>query len=198
MMNGPVKRLNVAHLIGLLQIGGAENQVTMLVNALDPQRFDRHIITFAEAERSFRSMLAREVKYFCIGYRRRNAPISLYRLYRYLKDHRIDVLHCHMYHAADKGAVIGRLAGIPVILVSEHGQPTWQRWWHRTVERKIISRLVTVRVAVSEDIRRLRIERDGIPAESILVTRNAVDTTVSPADNVNVPKKLGSLGRMVD
>lgn len=191
-------KIRVAHLIGSLHIGGAENQATMLVNALDPQRFDRHVITLNESEQGFRGSLDSEVKYYCIHYRRRNAPFSLYRLYRYLKDHRIDVLHCHMYHAAEKGALIGRLVGIPVTLVHEHGQISWQRWWHCAIERKLISRWMTVRVAISEDIRRLRIERDGASAESIIVTRNAVDTTVPPSNNVNTPKKLGSLGRLVD
>lgn len=191
-------KIRVAHLIGSLHIGGAENQATMLVNALDPQRFDRHVITLNESEQGFRSSLDSEVKYYCIHYRRRNAPFSLYRLYRYLKDHRIDVLHCHMYHAAEKGALIGRLVGLPVILVSEHGQNAWQRWWHHVVEREIISRWVAIRVAVSEDIRRLRIEKINVSPESIVVTRNAVDTTVLPSDNTSVPKRLGSLGRLVD
>jgi len=192
------KKLRVAHLIGSLNIGGAENQVTMLLNALDSQRFERHVITMSESTQGFRRMLSGDVKYFCMHYRRRNALVSLYHLYRYLKDQHIDVLHCHMYHAAVKGALIGRLAGIPLILVSEHGKNTWKRWWNRVIERQVVSRWVRVRVAVSEDIRRLRIEKDGVPADSVILMPNAVDTSVMPSNNTDAPKRLGSLGRLVD
>ncbi len=195
---GGFKKIRVAHLIGSLNIGGAENQVTMLLNALDPEQFERHVITMSESAQGFRAMLAGDVKYFCMHYRRRSALISLYHLYRYIKDHRIDVLHCHMYHAAVKGALVGRLATVPLILVSEHGKNTWKRWWHRVIERQLVSRWASVRVAVSEDIRQLRIEKDGIRADSVILMPNAVDTSVMLSNNTAAPKKLGSLGRLVD
>lgn len=190
--------IRVAQFIGSLTIGGAENQVSLLANALDPQYYESHIITLNECAGGFRGTLEKGVRYYCLDYRRRNAPLALMRLYRYLKMHRIDVLHCHMYHAATKGALIGGLCGVPVILVSEHGKNSWKNAWHRLVERKLVSRLTALRVAVSDDIRRIRIEQDGVPADSVIVMANAVNTAVTLADNAARPRRLGSLGRLVD
>ena len=197
-MNTSNEKIRVAHFIGALTIGGAENQVTMLLNALDQDRFERHIITMHECEGGFHDQLSADIKVFNLNYRQRYAPAGLYRLYRYLRDQRIDVLHCHMYHAAVKGAWIGRLAGVSAILVSEHGKNTWKRWWHHLFERQVVSRWIKTRVAVSEDIRRIRIEQDGAPPDSVLVYPNAVNTNVPVIDTTAVPKKLGSLGRLVD
>ena len=170
----------------------------MLINALDQSIFSKHVITMHEGDSGFRSHLNDDVSYFCLDYRRRNAPASLFRLFRYLRSEKIDVLHCHMYHAAVKGAMVGRLAGVSSILVSEHGKNTWKNSWSRFIERHVVSRWTVLRVAVSEDIRRIRIEQDGVPENTIELMQNAVNTSVTPVDAEKIPKRLGSLGRFVD
>lgn len=197
-MIGDRKKIKVAHLIASLQIGGAENQVALLLANLDLSRFEPHLITFKEIDGGFQNMLPDNVKRHCIQYRQRNAPVSLYRLYRILKEQEIDVLHCHMYHAGVKGAIMARLASVPVTLTSEHGKNTWKKWIHHQIERNIVSRLTACRVAVSEDIRQIRIQQDGVPADSVKIIPNAVDTDVHISNNTNAPRKLGAVGRLVD
>lgn len=194
----PSRRLNVAHFIGSLHIGGAENQVMLLVNALDPELFHCHVIAMHEEGAGFKGALAEGVSYYNINYRIRNAPAAMYRLYRYLVKYRIDILHCHMYHAAVKGAIAGRLASVPVMVTSEHGKNTWKRWNHHAAEKYIVSRLVDKRIAVSEDIRRIRIAQDHVDPGQILVFPNSVATEVSVKHNSEPPRIIGSLGRLVD
>lgn len=190
--------IRVAHLIGSLQVGGAENQVVQLASHLPADRFETHVITFSEREGGFRAALPAHVRYWCMRYRRRSAPLGWWRLYKYLRDNKIDVLQCHMYSAALPGVIIGRLAGVQVVLTTEHGKNSWKTWWHHAIERWLITPLTDFRVAVSEDIKRLRIAQDGVPASKIGVIDNAVDTDVPQVDPSRPVAIIGSLGRLVD
>jgi len=192
------RRINVAHFIGSLHVGGAENQVVLLANALDPSKFRSHVIVMHDQVGGFRENLHSDIRFFSIDYRARYSLAALYRLYRYLVKNRIDILHCHMYHATVKGAVVGRAAGVPVILSSEHGKNTWKRWWHHAMEKYIVNRILAKRVAVSEDIRRIRICEDGVKPENIMVLPNFVNTDVPTKSVSATPRIIGALGRLVD
>ena len=192
------RKINIAHFIGTLRIGGAENQVALLVNAMNPDRFNRHVVVMHAGGTGFSDALAPGVGFYSIDYRRRNALAALGRLRRYLIDNSIDVLHCHMYHAVTKGAVIGRLAAVPVIVTSEHGKNSWKGWHHHAIERYVVNRLVDKRIAVSEDIRQIRIREDGVRPNDIVVFPNTVDTNTMVKDNRPKPRIIGSLGRLVD
>ena len=192
------RKIRVAHFIGSLHIGGAENQVSLLVSAMDPAEFDRHVIVMHDDDQGFKDVLDPQVSYFSIGYRNRNAPVALYRLYRYLVKNQIDILHCHMYHATVKGALIGRMASVPVIVTSEHGKNAWKRWRHHVMEKYIVNPLVAKRVAVSEDIRQIRIREDGVAPKGIMVFPNAVDTNVPVKKTSAEVRVIGALGRLVD
>lgn len=194
----PERKINVAHFIGSLHIGGAENQVVLLANALDATRFGRHVVVMCENDVGFRCNLSAEIGYYNIGYRTWNAPAAMYRLYRYLVHNRIDVLHCHMYHAVVKGALAGSLAAVPVIVTSEHGKNPWKKWHHHAVEKYFVNHLVDRRVAVSEDIRQIRMRYDGVKPEAGILLPNCVDTEVPIKDNRQKPRVIGTLGRLVD
>ncbi|MCK5359948.1 MAG: glycosyltransferase [Gammaproteobacteria bacterium] len=191
------KKLNIAHFIGSLHIGGAENQVALLVNSLAEKGHKCHVIVMHEAE-GYKGVLNDDVGYFNIDFRTRYAPAALLRLYKYLKENKIDVLHCHMYHAVNKGAVIGRLAKVPVIVTSEHGKNSWKNFYHHFIEKYIVDKNVDKRIAVSDDIRKIRIEDDGVNPDKIIVMPNSVNTDVPVADNSKQPVVLGTLGRLVD
>ena len=190
-------RLNIAHFIGSLNIGGAENQVALLLNSLADKGHNCHVIVMREGD-GYQDALREGVKYFNIDYRTRYAPASLARLYNYLKKNKIDVLHCHMYHAVVNGALIGKLANIPVIVTSEHGKNTWKKWHHHMLEKQLVNRCVDMRIAVSEDIRQIRIAMDGVDEGRIVVLPNSVNTDVSLVDASKDPVILGTLGRFVD
>lgn len=190
--------IRVAHLIGTLQVGGAENQVVQLASHLPSGRFEVHVIDVTQREGGFRSALPAHVNYWGMRYRRRTAPMGWWRLYRYLRDNRIDVLQCHMYHASLPGVIIGRLAGVRAILTTEHGKNLWKGWWQRAIERWLITPLADFRVAVSEDIRQLRMARESVPENKIGVIDNAVNTDVPQADPARPVAVIGSLGRLVD
>ncbi|HEY9202183.1 MAG TPA: glycosyltransferase [Gammaproteobacteria bacterium] len=189
--------MNIAHFIGSLHVGGAENQVALLANGFSGKGYECHVIVMHSAA-GYDKDLTPAVNLYNLDYRTRYAPLGLYRLYKYLKTNRIEILHCHMYHAIVKAAIIARIAGVRVVVTSEHGKNPWKKWYHHLAEKYLVNPFVNKRVAVSEDIRQIRIHNDGVKPSNIIVMPNSVNTNVKLSDNAHEIVNIGTLGRLVD
>lgn len=97
-------------------------------------------------------------------------------LVSFLRQERVEVLHAHMVASNAWATVLGRLAGVPVIVAHEH---TWSyegRPLRRLVDRHLIARGSDAFVAVSHEDRRKMIEVEGIdPADAVVVPNGIPD-----------------------
>jgi hypothetical protein len=153
--SGP-SRLRICIILPKLRIGGAEIQVMHLVENLDPKRFEVHLCLLNEGDRSMEEQAGRHAESIeRIDFRMRYLPLRFCRLYRYIRKNRFDVLHCHLPLADLLGRIAGRLAGVPVLMTTEHGKHLWKAWWHRLLER-ILAGSTDIRICVSHDILELR------------------------------------------
>ena len=94
---------------------------------------------------------------------------QLYRLARFLRRERIDVLHAHMFGSNLWGSILGRLAGVPAVVAHEH---TWSYEGQRLrklLDGYVIGRLADSFVAVSERDRDRMIGLERVPASKIVV-----------------------------
>jgi len=99
----------------------------------------------------------------------------LRRLVKILKEHNVDVLHCHRHKSTVYGVVAARIAGTPVILAHVHGLGR-----SRTLGRKLVNcilfrnvnRLIPVANSVKEDVLR---NNWFVPAEKLFVLENSID-----------------------
>ena len=99
----------------------------------------------------------------------------LFRLVRILKEHDVDVLHCHAHKATVYGAMAATLAGTPVVLAHVHGLGR-----SRNLRRKLtnlllfrkIDRIISVANSVKEDVLR---NNWCLSAEKMAVLENSVD-----------------------
>ena len=118
----------------------------------------------------------------------------LFRLAKILKEHKVDVLHCHAHKTTVYGAVAGALAGTPVVLAHVHGLRR-----SRSVRRKLtnlllfqkIDRIIGVANSVKEDVLK---NNWFLSADKVSVLENSVDygrfadVSISKAD---AKQKLG-------
>ena len=162
-------------LLPRLKIGGAEMQVLGLLRHLDRRRYEPHVCCLFRGDPSMEEQarrLAGEIRF--IGFRWRNALFSFPRLVRYLRSERFDIVHAHLGIADALGRVAGIMAGVPVLITTEHGKHLWKRFPHLLLERMLIGR-TCMRICVSDDIARIRMQREGTPEEKTVVIPNAVD-----------------------
>jgi len=103
------------------------------------------------------------------------SPSVLGRLYAGLRRERFDLVHSHLFRANLAARLVGRAAGIPVIVNSHHGTDAWRQAWARGVERAtagLADRIVTC----SESVRRSAVEEVGLPAEKVVAIPNGIST----------------------
>jgi glycosyltransferase involved in cell wall biosynthesis len=96
------------------------------------------------------------------------------KLARQLRHRRIDVLHSHKFGSNVWGSVVGRLAGVPVIICHEH---TWSyagRPMRRILDRHLVARASDAFLAVSSEDARRMVEVEGIDSRDVLVMPNGV------------------------
>jgi glycosyltransferase involved in cell wall biosynthesis len=129
--SGPIRPLRVLHVITRMIVGGAQENTMLSCALIDRARFPSDLLcgpqTGSEGElhtetrsRGVRLViepsLVREVD-------PRLDMVALWRLYRFLRTNRYDVVHLHSSKAGILGRVAARLAGVPVIVHTAHGWP---------------------------------------------------------------------------
>jgi glycosyltransferase involved in cell wall biosynthesis len=171
-------------LLPKIQIGGAEVQVFNLVKHLDRTRFSVSLCSLIPGNAGMESDAARYVDTMhCIGFRWRRFPISVARLIGYLRSGRFDILHAHLPLADSIGRIAGKIAGIPVIMTTEHGQYLWKSRSHLWLER-MLNRITDMRICVSRDVLEIRNRREWTPMNKLTYIPNGID-----ADLFKEPRK---------
>ena len=95
------------------------------------------------------------------------------RLRRLLDDERCDLIHTHLAHANFLGRLAGASRGVPVVSTMHIAGE--RRRLHAWMERVTFSRARAV-VAVSPAVRKYAVEGAGLPADSVQVIDNGIDT----------------------
>ena len=179
--------------------GGAEKLAYEFALRLDPSRFRSYLCAIrrtshgrARAARDRAELTRAGVRFLELNQRAPFllGPAAWWRLYSLLVREQIDVLHAHMPRASVPGAILGRLARVPVVVSHEHGSALEGKIARPFLDRIIVARLSTVIIAVSEWDRRQLVERERISADRITVLPNGI--VPPPPDGPDVRPGLGA------
>lgn len=182
----PRRRVRVLTLVDhIALIGGAELLAVQIAAGLDPVRFESWLCTTRSptegdpgVDAAVAVLRAAGVRCVFLGRRSKLDAWRLAALVRLLRRERIDVLHAHMFGSNAWGAVLGRLAGVPVVIAHEHSRndPYGDDRLRRLVDRHVIARLSDKFIAVSRADQRYMIEAERIaPAKTTYVPNGAPD-----------------------
>jgi L-malate glycosyltransferase len=188
-----MKKIRLLHLITRLPIGGAERMLLGVLHNLDTERFDSIVCCIQD-----RGELAEEVESLGIpvhalglmergGFDRRVVPA----LRHLIREHKVELVHTHLYHANLYGRLAAHKEGISAI-ASVHN--TYQkRKWYRHLINRYLARYTFRVTAGSVDVERDLLEIDGIPKEKVVCLPNCIDltrveTTLTP---IEAKQRLG-------
>jgi glycosyltransferase involved in cell wall biosynthesis len=198
-MSAGRRKLKVVTLIDQLTMqGGAERVASQLAMRIDPERFESTICAtrFDPANpEGTEPIVQRELAAHgvgVVGLGRRQGKLDLHRLRglaTLLRRERVDVLHAHMFTSNVYGALLGRLARVPVVISHEHswsfeGEPV-----RKLLDRHVIARLSDRFIAVSREDERRMIEIEGVRPEKIEVVPNGIEAM--RATGTDVRAELG-------
>lgn len=191
--------LRVVQVIGGLPIGGAERNLVNTFNVMDCSYRAAIFVGLLDSSRpSFYDQLDPKIEQYFILIRQRSLPIGIARLAAKMRELRIDVVHTHMFTANLYGTIAARLARIPVIVTSEHGENPWKQSWQRWLERRVISPVADARFCVSPQILATRRDVDMVPAEKLhLVVNGTPLPTIKSREVDNRMPVIGAVGRFI-
>jgi sugar transferase (PEP-CTERM/EpsH1 system associated) len=200
----------VAHLIYRLDVGGLENGLVNLINHMPAERF-RHAIICLTGYSDFRQRIRRrDVPVFALNKPAGNSPITLFELWRLLRQLRPDILHTRNLGALE-GTVFAALAGVPARVHGEHGRDVEDLDGSNTRHqrlRRLFKPFVHQYIALSKDLERYLHEKIQVPRARIAQLYNGVDTELfHPVDSLREPLPhpdfaqpdafvIGTVGRM--
>ncbi len=121
---------------------------------------------------------------------------EVFRLWRLLRTHQVDILHSHMFYASLFASPTGRLGGAPVVVETPHVREQWRKGkWHRnfTIDRAA-GHCVHYYIAVSEANARYLTDEKGLPQDKIIVIENGSDLSRFRPDRPAPPGLRESLG----
>ena len=173
-------RANVLLLVTELNVGGAERVVEQIACGLSSDRYRVSVSCLYDPGPMAESIRAAGIPVTDLGMRGKWDARVAHRLCRLLRRERVHILHAHMIHANLLGSLVGRLAGVPVVITTRHNVNIggalretlnrWSRGWRDAV------------VAISAEVRDAELRRGGEdPSRLVLITNGIrVETFASP------------------
>ena len=178
-------------MIGQLNLGGTEKQVTLLAEGLRRRGIDARGLVMCALGEHAAHLRAAGVPVVELGFQRgASTPGMLWRnlrafgrLVRYLRRERPAVLHAFLFHSYVTAAPAARLGRVPVLVAGRRSMGDFKggRWSVLALERwvtRMTDLLIANARAVAADAR----DEEGVPAEKVTVIYNALpDEAFEPA-----------------
>ncbi|QDV24707.1 glycosyltransferase [Aureliella helgolandensis] len=167
-------RIKLCLIIPTLVQGGAEKQLTLLAQHLNPERFEVHVIVLTHSGPYEEVLRAAGIELHFIGKRGKFDPFAYRRLRRLLSDLKPHVVHTWLFAANSYGRMAAKSAGVPVCIAGERCVDPWKQGWQFAIDRRLMRHtdaIVTNTSAVTDFYR-----QHGIDSEKFTVIPNAVET----------------------
>ena len=194
-MRTPVedRRIHVMQATFGMSIGGMERVIADLCRYVDPERY-----RFTVCCLSVRGPLADEVEadgipvIYCENQTRFGKYLRGFELGRLLRRERVDIVHTHNTTAFIDGLIGARLAGVPIMVHTDHckNYPIERRWM---MAENVASRLVDKVVAVSNHTREELLHYEGLSPDKVAVIHNGINPRppIGPAGVAALRKEFG-------
>jgi glycosyltransferase involved in cell wall biosynthesis len=164
----------VLHLITELDTGGAQKALARLLARLDRRRFDPRVACLYNGDKVVSQEIRQlDIPVIDLGMTAKWRWDAFWRLYRLLRREHPTILHTWMFHANVPGRLLGRLAGVPIIISSERtmGQESHLRYGLNRFTHSLADRITCVSRRVDDFV----VQQVGIPREKTIVIPNGID-----------------------
>lgn len=171
--------MSILYLITELSVGGAQTVLLRLLRGLDRRRFRPAVACLYNGQGSVAQQIrALGIEVFDARMRGKADLGALFRLYRHIRRTRPTILHAHLFHANLPARALGRLAGVPIIICTEHTMAMEPRWRYR-LNRWTVGLADRV-VAISANVRDFCRTQIGLPEEKLVLIPNGVELPELP------------------
>jgi glycosyltransferase involved in cell wall biosynthesis len=190
--------MRVLHIITGLGVGGAEQQLRLLLRHLASHGVGSEVIALTNPGPVADGIRADGTPVTCLSMKGNRDLGALSKLVALIRRGQYDVVHTHLYRACVYGRIAARLAGVRAVVATEHSLgDAYIEGRRLSVGVRALylatERLGATTVAVSATVAD-RLQRWGVPAPRIEVVPNGIDATAfrySPETRRVVRTQLG-------
>ncbi len=166
------KKLRVCHVSLTLCTGGLERLLVDFARFHDRRRFELEFVALRDVGRFAEEIRSAGLTVHQLPDRGRVREVRALR--RLFRERGFDVVHTHNTYPHLYASLAARLAGVPVIVNTRHGQRLGHGWKSRQLYRWA-SRLTDRMVSVSEDAARMCVSVDGVASARVQRIWNGID-----------------------
>lgn len=167
--------IRVCHISMCLQTGGLERLLVDFARFHDRKKFELQFLALSgdgQPASDIRSVgcSARVLN----EHLKINKLRSLMQLVQHLKKQRPQIVHTHNTYAQFYGAIAAKLAGVPVVINTQHGQGCgsgWKAEWQFRIANRLTQRVV----GVSHDTAQLCQQQDRRSKENVITIWNGIN-----------------------
>jgi glycosyltransferase involved in cell wall biosynthesis len=175
--------------------GGTENQLFKLIQNMDKNRFDLHLVSLRHTDwiRDNKAILKCRTRMFNIE--RIMSPLVLiesFRIFRHLRLVKPDIVLTFFPLANIAGVIIAKLAGIPRIVSSRRDFGLWLSWLS-IVPIMFANLFVDGIIVNSKQVGQLVAERERFKKSRIHLINNGIDLPNEKKLNISVNPEISSI-----
>jgi len=188
------KPVNIIHLVLNLDVGGLEWMVLNLLKGLDRKKFKPSVACLLNGGKLTKELKGIGSEVEILDKKDKLDFSASFKLARTLRERKIDVIHTHNTGAYIYGAIAAKLAGVPIIVHTEHGRnfPDKKRLM---CAEKLLSTFTHKIVAVSDALRDALIRFEKINPNKISVIPNGISLdSFKPMHSEAIQKKRSEIG----
>jgi glycosyltransferase involved in cell wall biosynthesis len=188
------KAIPILHIIKSLGRGGAEMLLPETLSQHNKKRYEFHYIYFIPWKHHMVEAIEKEGGRVTCLPAKNNITILLKarRMAAYVKQHNIQLIHCHLPWAGIVGRLVGKMTGVPVVY-TEHNK--WERYHRLTYYLNKMSFASQEKViAVSEDVANSIRKHYHRSRPAVQVVSNGINTekySSSQQTDRDIRKELG-------
>jgi glycosyltransferase involved in cell wall biosynthesis/protein-tyrosine-phosphatase len=191
--------IRVCHVMSADLWAGAEVQVGTIASYLVRQPEIQMTAVLLNDGRLARELRILGIEVAVIDERRHSSAAILAFLVRFLRAHRIDILHTHRYKDTVLGTLAAKLAGVSKVVRTVHGLAEPMRGWDRlkfrtynALDKAALWCFADRIIAVSEDLAQ-SLRESGYRRSAVIPIHNGIDLC-----QVRIAKDAGEVRRQLD
>ena len=163
----------VVHIIDRLPPDGAERLLCEILRYRSSE-FEYEVLCLVEGGEFEQNILELGVPVTILGKKPGIDIGMLWRLWKWLRHKKPQVVHTHLFTADTWGRLAARLAFVPQVFSTVHSVNSWQKWPHKVVDR-MLAMVTTSLVACTSLVAEKLVKQDGISSKRVVTLPNGVD-----------------------
>jgi len=172
-----LSRIKILHLTTDSRIGGTEKNIISLVTRLHRDRYENIVVALLSGGELVEKLRGYGIEVECLGMRNKFDLPAMFKLFRIIREKKVDILHTYLFHANILGRIVGRLAKVPVIISSLRVME--RRRYHLWLDRWT-NGMVDMETCVCEAVRKYTLEKARIRPDKLVTIRNGIDREEYP------------------